>query len=149
MFTLESDKITFTFYVIISNSIPNWATFVKEVFWFEVYFRKWWNDCFVTKWKLNFHFSCHILKYLLEKLNSWILAYMGTWEYLRTCILANFNTIILAYFYTCIPTYRVSRKKVYLFKTSTSQAPNITQKKFSTRNESMDILFQKHKFKIV
>ena len=44
--------------------------------------------------------------------------------------------------------YRVSHKKVYLFKTSISQAPNIPQKKFSTRNESMDILFQKHKFKI-
>ena len=34
------------------------------------------------------------------------------------------------------------------FLTSISQAPNIAQKKFSTRNESMDILFQKHKFKI-
>ena len=42
MFSLESDKmtsylpnhsVTFTFYVIISNSIPNWATFVKEVFY--------------------------------------------------------------------------------------------------------------------
>ena len=41
MFTLESDEmtalwlndsLTFTFYVIISKSIPNWATFVKEVF---------------------------------------------------------------------------------------------------------------------
>ena len=41
MFSLESDEmtvlwpydnLTFTFYVIISNSIPNWATFVKEVF---------------------------------------------------------------------------------------------------------------------
>ena len=41
MFSLESDEMTalgpndsstFTFYVIISNSIPNWATFVKEVF---------------------------------------------------------------------------------------------------------------------
>ena len=41
MFSLESDKmtaswpndsLTFTFYVIFSNSIPNWATFVKEVF---------------------------------------------------------------------------------------------------------------------
>ena len=45
--------------------------------------------------------------------------------------------------------YQVSHKKVYLFKTSKSQAPNIAQKKFSTRNESMDILFQKHKFKIL
>ena len=44
-FSLVSDKMTalgpndsstFTFYVIISNSIPNWATFVKEVFWFDV-----------------------------------------------------------------------------------------------------------------
>ena len=41
MFSLESDemtvfwtndKLTFTFYVIFSNSIPNWTTFVKEVF---------------------------------------------------------------------------------------------------------------------
>ncbi len=41
MFSLESDKmtalwpndsLTFTFYVIISNGIPNWATFVKEIF---------------------------------------------------------------------------------------------------------------------
>ena len=41
MFSLVSDEMTalgpndsstFTFYVIISNSIPNWATFVKEVF---------------------------------------------------------------------------------------------------------------------
>ena len=32
MFCLESDKKTFTFYVIISNSIPNKATFVKEAF---------------------------------------------------------------------------------------------------------------------
>ena len=45
MFSLESDEmtalwpndsLTFTFYVIISNIIPNWATFVKEVFWFDV-----------------------------------------------------------------------------------------------------------------
>ena len=45
MFTLESDEmtalwpnesLTFTFYVIILNSIPNWATFVKEVFGFHV-----------------------------------------------------------------------------------------------------------------
>ena len=27
-----NDSLTFTFYVIISNSIPNQATFVKEVF---------------------------------------------------------------------------------------------------------------------
>ena len=41
MFTLESNEViafwanenlTFTFYVIISNSIPNITTFVKEVF---------------------------------------------------------------------------------------------------------------------
>ena len=44
--------------------------------------------------------------------------------------------------------YRVSHKKVYLFKTSITQAPNIAQKKFGTRNESMDILFQKHKIRI-
>ena len=27
-----NDSLTFTFYVIISNSIPNWTSFVKEVF---------------------------------------------------------------------------------------------------------------------
>ena len=41
MFSLESDEmtalwpndsLTFTFYVIISNSIPNWATFVQKKF---------------------------------------------------------------------------------------------------------------------
>ena len=41
MFSSESDKmtalwrndsLTFTFYAIIPNSIPNWASFVKEVF---------------------------------------------------------------------------------------------------------------------
>ena len=41
MFSLESDKmtalwpndnLTFTFYVIILKNIPNWKTFVKEVF---------------------------------------------------------------------------------------------------------------------
>ena len=41
MFSLESDKmtalwlndsLTFTFSVIFSNSIPNWAIFVKKVF---------------------------------------------------------------------------------------------------------------------
>ena len=29
---LPNDSLTFTFYVTFSNSIPNWATFVKEVF---------------------------------------------------------------------------------------------------------------------
>ena len=28
----QNDSLTFTFYVKISNSILNWATFVKEVF---------------------------------------------------------------------------------------------------------------------
>ena len=45
MFSLESDQMTalwpndrlnFTFYSIISNSIPNWATFEKEVFGLDV-----------------------------------------------------------------------------------------------------------------
>ena len=71
MFSLESDEmttlwpnysLTFTFYLIISNSIPNWATFVKEVFWFDVQIRRWRNDCFVTKLQLNFHFLWGILK---------------------------------------------------------------------------------------
>ena len=43
VFSLESDEITAlwpnhslfsTFYVTFSNSIPNWTTFIKEVFWF-------------------------------------------------------------------------------------------------------------------
>ena len=42
MFSLEGDKmtafwprdnLTLTFYVIISNILLNWTTFVKEVFW--------------------------------------------------------------------------------------------------------------------
>ena len=45
--------------------------------------------------------------------------------------------------------YRVSHKKVYLFETSISQAPNIGQKKFSTRNKSMNILFQKREENII
>ena len=32
----QNDSLTFTFYVTISNSIPNWTTFVKEVFLFDV-----------------------------------------------------------------------------------------------------------------
>ena len=65
MFSLESDEmtvlwpndsLTFTFYVIISNSIPNQATFVKEVFSFDVYLRKWPNDGFLTNDTLTFTF---------------------------------------------------------------------------------------------
>ena len=71
MFCLESykmtamwpnDSLTFTFYVSFSKSIPNWASLVKEVFWFNVLFRKCQNDCYVTKWQVNFHFLCNILK---------------------------------------------------------------------------------------
>ena len=54
--------------------------------------------------------------------------------------------LLLAYPLYLVHIYRVSHKKIYLFKTSISQAPNITQKKFSIGNESRDILFQKHKF---
>ena len=44
-FSLESDErtalwpngsLTFTLYMTFSNSIPNWTTFVKEDFWFDV-----------------------------------------------------------------------------------------------------------------
>ena len=28
-------ELTFTFFVKFSNSIPNWTTFVKEIFWFN------------------------------------------------------------------------------------------------------------------
>ena len=31
-----NESLTFTFYVIFSNSILNLTTFVKEVFWFDV-----------------------------------------------------------------------------------------------------------------
>ena len=71
MFSLESDEmtalwpndsLTFTFYVIFSNSIPNWTTFVKEFFWFDAQSREWRNDRFVTKLQLNFHFLCDNLK---------------------------------------------------------------------------------------
>ena len=58
----DHDCSTFTFYEIFSNSISKWATFVKQVFWFNDLFRKWRNDCFVTKWQVNFHFLCDILK---------------------------------------------------------------------------------------
>ena len=45
MFSLESDEmtalwpndsLTFTFYVTFLKSIPNWASFVKEGFWFDI-----------------------------------------------------------------------------------------------------------------
>ena len=44
IFSLESDQmpalwandfLNFTFYVTIPNSIANWPTFVKEIFWFN------------------------------------------------------------------------------------------------------------------
>ena len=64
--SLESDKITalwpndiltFTFYETFSNSIPNWAIFEKEAFWFDDWFIKWQNDWFVTKWMLYLSLS--------------------------------------------------------------------------------------------
>ena len=70
MFSLESDEmtalwpndsLTFTFYLTFSYSMPNWTTFVKEVFWFGVSFWKWRNDCFVTKWQLNFYFLLYFV----------------------------------------------------------------------------------------
>ena len=79
--------LIFTFYAKFSNSIQNLAVFVKEVFWFDVQFRmwqnncltfnfhqlifvrevfgfdalltKWRNDCFVRKWKPNVNFLSH------------------------------------------------------------------------------------------
>ena len=44
MLSIESDKmtafwphdsLTFTFCMTFSNIIPNWTTFVKEVFWYD------------------------------------------------------------------------------------------------------------------
>ena len=29
---LPNDSLTFTFYVTLSNSMPNWASFITEVF---------------------------------------------------------------------------------------------------------------------
>ena len=62
--SLESDKMTlwpsdilaFTFYETFSKSIPNWAICLKQVFWFDDYFRKWKNDWFVTNDHLTFTF---------------------------------------------------------------------------------------------
>ena len=58
------DSLTFTFCMTFSNIIPNWKIFVKEVFWSNALFRKWRNDCIVTKWKLNFPF--------LSSFNPWV-----------------------------------------------------------------------------
>ena len=32
----QNDSLPFTLYVIFSNGILNWTTFVKEVFWVDV-----------------------------------------------------------------------------------------------------------------
>ena len=58
----QNDCETFIFYETFWNNIPNWTTFIKQVFWFNDKFRKWGNDCFVTKWHLKFHILCDILK---------------------------------------------------------------------------------------
>ena len=63
------DSLTFTFCVTFTNIIPNWTIFVKEIFWSDALGRKWRNDCFVTKWQLNFYFLYDILKYH-TKLNN-------------------------------------------------------------------------------
>ena len=59
----QNDSLTFTFCMTFSNIIPNWTIFVKEVFWSNALFRKWRNDCIVTKRKLNFPF--------LSSFNPW------------------------------------------------------------------------------
>ena len=51
-----TDILTFTFYETFSKSIPNWAICLKQVFWFDDYFRKWKNDWFVTNDHLTFTF---------------------------------------------------------------------------------------------
>ena len=60
----QNDSLTFTFCMTFSNIIPNWTIFVKEVFWSDPLFRKWRNDCIVTKRKLNFPF--------LTSFNPWV-----------------------------------------------------------------------------
>ena len=62
----SNDSLTFPFYGTFSISVPDWTTFVKEVFWFHTELGKWRNDCFVTKWQLNFHFLWKILKWYTE-----------------------------------------------------------------------------------
>ena len=59
----RNDSLTFTFCMTLSNIIPNWTFFVKEVFWSNALFRKWRNDCIMTKLKLNFPF--------LSSFNPW------------------------------------------------------------------------------
>ena len=52
----ENERLTFTFYKTFSNRMPNWKPFVKEVFLFVAYLKKWWNDYFATKRQLIFNF---------------------------------------------------------------------------------------------
>ena len=48
------------------------SIFCKRSFWFNVWFRKWRNDCFVTKWQLNFHFlQPNTLVYLVYSVVTW------------------------------------------------------------------------------
>ena len=57
MLSLKSDemiRLSFTFYVTFSNSIPK-TTFVKANFSFGALLRKWQNDWCVTNWQLNYH----------------------------------------------------------------------------------------------
>ena len=79
----QNDHLTFTFHYTFSNSTPSSKKFIKEVYGFDTWFTKWWNDCFVRKWLPNFHFLLHTC--ILEYLHTGILVY------LHTCILDKFG----------------------------------------------------------
>ena len=62
MHSSESEKMT------VQLQLNN---FCKEVFRFNVYFRKWQNDCYETRWQYNFHFLGDILKWHTKLNNFW------------------------------------------------------------------------------
>ena len=56
-----NDWIILSFYYVLTIRVLNVTTFVKEVFWLDVWFRLWRNGCFVTKWVRIFVFLLHII----------------------------------------------------------------------------------------
>ena len=120
-FSLESDKMTalwlddsstFTFYVPFSNSLPNWATFVKEVFYLMFSLESdemtvfWPNDRVTFAFYVTYCFlmtycfyvtDCLILDYVKKCLtilsNAW---YYPTWQYWTTLYNIKDNWTILA-----------------------------------------------------
>ena len=57
--------------------------YTRKFFSINVYFRKWWNDCFVTKWQMNFHiikkhtkmnkFCIFFIWCFVQKVMKWLL----------------------------------------------------------------------------